>query len=249
MASQKATGTAPNAQTAKSGTAGVSDGLGEVLAKEEQVDQDVQRILAKVDMTSEERMLATDDAELPLLAWDNTAEVKGGNLTDMGFAKLQPGFEFRGYVLGTKKVPSEYGKDEPVIDGDGKVVIDQLTKQPLTRRLQEVYMLKGTARFPVKGALPNTFGECAGRMSIPVYARLIEPVAENNAKEKSLTEAARRKNASAPEVHIPLHIKYVGQNPDKETAAEDGSMKKARSGAHLFTVVRLRLTEQPSAGT
>jgi len=246
MASHKgsnATGSAPNAQTVKSGTADVSDKTGDVLDQEERVDQDVQRILSKVDMTSEERMLATDDADLPLLAWDNTAEVRGGNLTDMGFAKLQPGFEFRGYVLGTKMVPSEFGKEVPILDGNDRPVIDPATKKPMVRLMQDVYMLKGTARFPVKGALPNTFGECAGRMSIPVYARLIEPVAENTVKEKALTEAARTKNPSAPQVHIPLHIKYVGQNPDKETAAEDGTMKKTRSGAHLFTVVRLRLTE------
>lgn len=241
-----ATESATNAQTASSDTADVNDERGEV-PEQESVDPDIQRILSKVDMTSEERMLATDDAELPVLGWDSTAEVRGGNLTDMGFAKLLPGFEFRGYVLGTKKVPSEFGKEEVVLDENNRAVIDTLTKQPLTRKMQEVYMLKGTARVPIRGGLPNTFGECAGRMFIPVYARLIEPVVENTMKEKVLTEAARRKSPSAPQVRIPLHIKYVGQNPDKETAAEDGTMKKARSGAHLFTVVRLRIVDQPSA--
>jgi hypothetical protein len=232
-----ATDSASNAQA----SADVNDGHGDVLQNEENVDMETQRILSMVNMTAEERMLATDDADLPVVSWEDTAEVRGGNLTDMGFAKLQPGFEFRGYVLGTKKVPSEFGKDEPVLDDNGREVLDPATRKPITRRLQEVYMLKGTARFPVKGATANTFGTCAGRMTIPVYARLIEPVAENTVKEKALTEAARRHNPTAPAVHIPLHLKYVGQNPDKETASEDGSMKKSRSGAHLFTVIRLRL--------
>ena len=240
-----ATGSASNERT--QGHADVSDDRGEVPEEEESIDQDVQRILSKVELTSEERMLATDDADLPVISWEDSAEVKGGNLTDMGFAKLQPGWEFRGYILGTKKVPSEFGKDEPILGDDGRAIIDPATRQPMTRRLQEVLMLKGTARFPVKGATANTFGTCAGRMTIPVYARLTEPIAENGAKEKSLTEAARRSNPTAPQVRIPLHIKYVGQNPDKETASEDGTMKKTRSGAHLFSVVRLRLVEPQSA--
>ena len=146
-------------------------------------------------------------------------------------------------------MPSEFGKEEPVIDGStGRPVIDQLTGKPVNRKMQEVYLLKGTARFPVKGATPNTFGECKGRMHIPVYARLVEPILENQQLEEKLTAKARAKSPTAPAVHIPLHIKYVGQAPDKTTAGEDGAPPvKARSGAHMFTVVRLRVTESAPA--
>lgn len=241
MASRRGNATAPasNASAGAPGSSDVNDEHGEVPEEEEYVDQDVQRILSRVDLTAEERMLAADDGDLPVLSWEDTAEVKGGNLTDMGFAKLMPGFEFRGYIIGTKKMPSEFGKEEIVLDSSNRAVMDQATGQPMTRKMQEVYMLKGTARFPVKGAIPGTFGQCAGRMNIPVYARLDAPIAENMAKEKALTDKARAKNPAAPAVKIPLHIRYVGQNPDKET--KEGV--KSRSGAHMFHVVRLRVTE------
>ncbi len=196
------------------------------------------RILAMVARTPEDSALATDDADLPVLSWEDTVEVKGGNLTDAGFAQLQVGFEFRGYIMGEKLVPSEFGTEMPIPDGKGGFVIDQATKAPMMRKMQKVYTLKGTARTPIKGS--DTFGTVQGRMTIPVYARMIEPVAENMAKEAELTAKARTKSASAPAVKIPLVIKYIGQAPDKASKIEG---QRGRSGAHLFEIKRLRVVE------
>lgn len=220
--------------------------IGAQTAQEEQTgevhDDAAARVLEMVSLTPEEEDFATGDANLPILSWENTTEAKGGNLTDAGFASLVVGFEFRGYVVGIKKIPSEFGLPEVVMGGDGKPVIDPTTKAPIVRKMQEVYVLKGTARVPVKGSpVP---AEVRGRMTIPTYARLIEPVSENRAREGELTARARKGNPKAPSVFIPLVIRYIGQGADRP-AKEDG--KQARSGAHIFEVKRLRVVEEETA--
>lgn len=215
----------------------LTDEHGEVIHGDDGAGSSVDRLLEMVTITPAERDLATDDADLPILDFETTAEAKGGNLTDAGFAKLMPGFRFRGYVLRSEDVPCDprYGVAKPVLDDKGLPVIDPQTKQPMLRKVQEVYVMKGTARVPVKGAAAGTFGEVKGRMRIPSYARIQQPIAENQAREKDLTEKARRASPNAPAVRIPLEIVYVGQGPDSET--KDG---QARSGAHIFEVKRLR---------
>ena len=237
MAGKRHTGAARAAEsteTIRHGDGTLTDAHGEVI---EGGPVDVESILRMVDLTPAERDLAADDADLPLLDFENTAKAKGGNLTDAGFAKLMVGFMFRGYVLRTEDVPCDprFGVVKMVLDKDDKPVIDPQTKAPMMRKVQEVYVLKGTAKVPIKGADANVFGEVKGKMRIPVYARLVAPIAENMQREEELTKRAREKNGKAPAVRIPLEIHYVGQGPDHEAA--DGAK---RSGAHLFEVNRLR---------
>ncbi len=111
--------------------------------------------------------LAAEGADLPILSWDNSVEVKGGDLTSLGFAKLVPGFAFRGYVVKVGAVDSQFDSAAGV-------------------KKQNAYFLRGTARVPVQGGNGSTFGEIRGNMKIPVYASLSESIEENRALEKKI---------------------------------------------------------------
>lgn len=122
-----------------------------------------ERILERADVPE----LRTADANLPVLGWDNSAEVSGGDLTSLGFAKLVRGFKFRGYVVGTKVVDSDFDS-------------------PAGKKKQDVYILKGTARCPMQGADSGGFGEVKGTLTIPIYTRLKEALDSNEELEKKL---------------------------------------------------------------
>lgn len=109
--------------------------------------------------------LMTDGADLPLMTWDNSAEVRGGDLTSLGFAKLVPGFRFRGFVLGIVAVDSNYDS-------------------PAGKKKQNVFILKGTARVPVQGGDGGAMAEVRGKIKIPCYAALEEAFNENAIQEK-----------------------------------------------------------------
>lgn len=164
--------------------------------REEQSD----RILAMANVPE----LEAEGADLPLLSWNNSAEVKGGDLTSIGFARLAPGFQFRGYIVGTEKVPSSYDS-------------------AAGPRLQDVYLVKGTARVPLQGGIAGTLGEISGRMKLPTYASLVEAIDQNFKDEKRLGKK------------IAIEIAYLGQSPDRKGPLGE----KVRSGRHQFTVKRI----------
>lgn len=124
---------------------------------------EVDRIVDMVDMPD----LRTEGSELPVLGWTDTAEVAGGDLTSLGFAKLTKGFAFTGYVLGSSVVDSQFDS----VAGKKK---------------QECYNLLGTARVPIQGADVGAFAEVKGRMTIPIYARLQESIDQNKKDEQRL---------------------------------------------------------------
>lgn len=158
-------------------------------------------ILARVNVPE----LRTETADLPLLGWTDTAEVEGGDLTSVGFAKLVPGFEFTGFVVGRITVDSEFDS------AAGK-------------KKQECYQLFGTARLPVQGADKGAYSSLKGTMTIPTYARLVEAIEANEKGEKQVGK------------RIPVRIKYEGQGQNRT----DPGGKVLRSGAHLFSVVRVQ---------
>lgn len=107
------------------------------------------------------------DENIPVLGWDDSAEVRGGDLTSLGFARLVPGFAFSGYVLNTSIVDSQFDS-------------------PAGKRKQEVYNLRGTARVPIQGADKGAFAEVRGNLQIPIYARLAEAIEKNREGERTL---------------------------------------------------------------
>lgn len=191
-------------------------------------------ILSKVDIPTAENMPKSEDADLPLITWENSAEVKGGNLTDLGFARLIPGFQFRGFILRTMEVDSQFGDAKPVLNDQQQPIM--VSGAPLTRKVQTVVELYGTARVPVKGS--NAFGTIDGKLKIPLHERLKQPVADNFAKEAEMTQAARRRDPNARPVKIPVEINYRQQEPDREAKNGEG---KARAGAHVYEVKRITL--------
>ncbi len=136
---------------------------GEGATVNEETGEVADRILRMADAPD----LRAPGADLPVLGWDNSAEVRGGDLTSIGFAKLVPGFQFTGYVLGTKVVDSQFDS----VAGKGK---------------QEVYTMRGTARVPIANADKGVFAEIAGNLTIPIYAGLQEALDQNAKDEERL---------------------------------------------------------------
>lgn len=152
--------------TSNNATHAETDGKGNVIDTNGEVidgPDATERLLERADVPE----LRTADADLPVLGWDNSAEVSGGDLTSLGFAKLVRGFKFRGFVTGTKTVDSDFDS-------------------PAGKKKQEVYCLKGTARCPMQGADSGGFGEVKGTLTIPIYARLKEALDVNAELERKL---------------------------------------------------------------
>lgn len=160
------------------------------------VDQEtgeVNPVLDMVDMPE----LQTESAELPLLTWENTAEVKGGNLTSLGFAKLLPGFKFRGYVV----------KED---------VVDSQFDSSAGKKRQPVFRLYGTARVPLdKSGAEGGFAEAKGMLTIPQYERLREAIDINREAEK---KSGKR---------IAVSIEYIGQGRPTVDANDPTKVKRS----------------------
>lgn len=201
-------------------------------AVEPAVDEATDRILSSVSVMADHHMAPVSaDDDLPLIGYEDTVVVRGGNLSDLGFAKMLPGWEFRGFVVKEDRLPSEYGDEEPVTDDTGKPVM--VDGKPVTRKMQKVLRLFGTAMVPVKG-MEGGKAKAEGKIKLGFVEALKEPVADIFAAEKAASEKAGRK------VKIGVEIKYLGQAPDRKS--EDGS-KVERSGRHLFEVRRIEMAK------
>lgn len=195
-------------------------------------EERIRKLSEMVDMNRVGEAEISPDDDLPLLTFENTTGKKGGNISDAGFARLEPGFEFVGFVLRKLQVPSQFGAEVELRDEFGEVLRDAKGK-PILGKMQEVFQLFGTAKVPVRG-LTGSFASTEGRMRIPVYERLKQPIEDLFNAEAKLDEKSPK---GAKPKKIPVRVIYRGQEKDRTN--EKG--EKRRSGAHVFEVHMIRM--------
>ncbi len=132
--------------------------------REKQVNTNVEDETLVDDILSKVDFLPPDD-ELPMIGFsDVTEQSRGGaEFTSLGFAKIHPGWECVGYIVGVGVVESEFDSD-------------------VGRRKQRIFNLKGTVRAKLSDA--DAVADVSGTVKMPQYARLRESLAEVVRAEK-----------------------------------------------------------------